>query len=367
MGREPHDRDWGWPMIANSEGIRLVYDDGRPEPPPSFYDTFEPGHDWSAANDAAKGPRQGNRTAAGAELVPSLVAVTLADFLAREIAPREMVLDPIIPRQGLAMIHAWRGMGKTYLALGIAYAVATGSKFLRWTAPKPRKVLFLDGEMPATVLQQRLAALVAEQEKKPPEQDYLRIVTPDLQPEPLPNLACPEGRAAVETLIAEGCDLLVIDNLSTLCRTGGENEADAWEEMQAWLLDLRRRGVSVLLVHHSNKSGAQRGTSRREDILDTVITLRRPQDYESEEGARFKVILEKARGIVGEDAKGFEAKLETAEDGSIIWTTRDMDDAILAEVRDMLEEGMSIREIAKELGISKSTVGRLKKKIEAAT
>ena len=49
--------------------------------------------------------------------------------------------------------------------------------------------------------------------------------------------------------------------------------------MQAWLLELRRRGMTVLLIHHAGKSGDQRGTSAREDIMDTVISLRRPREY----------------------------------------------------------------------------------------
>ena len=79
--------------------------------------------------------------------------------------------------------------------------------------------------------------------------------------------------------------LLVIDSLSTLCPGAGpENDAESWEEMQQWLLALRRRGVSVLLVHHDNRSGGQRGTSKKEDVLSTVIQLTRPTDYRTAEG-----------------------------------------------------------------------------------
>ena len=46
--------------------------------------------------------------------------------------------------------------------------------------------------------------------------------------------------------------------------------------MQRWLLSLRRRGKGALLIHHAGKGGQQRGTSRREDVLDTVIALRGP-------------------------------------------------------------------------------------------
>jgi len=38
-------------------------------------------------------------------------------------------------------------------------------------------------------------------------------------------------------------------------------------------------GKSVFFVHPAGKSGTQRGSSRKEDVLDTVINLRRPPDY----------------------------------------------------------------------------------------
>jgi hypothetical protein len=119
----------------------------------------------------------------------------------------------------------------------------------------------------------------------------------------------------------------------------------------------------VLIVHHAGKSGAQRGTSRREDILDTSISLRRPADYAPTEGARFEVHFEKARGIHGDLAKPFEAKMEV-RDGKSIWTVRELEDAALARVKALLDDGYSVRDVASEIGISKSKVQRLKGKID---
>jgi len=76
----------------------------------------------------------------------------------------------------------------------------------------------------------------------------------------------------------------------------------------------------VLLVHHANKTGGQRGSSQREDVLDAVTALRRREDREPAVGARFEVYQEKARGILGDAARPFEARLvETPEGG---WTGR---------------------------------------------
>ena len=110
----------------------------------------------------------------------------------------------------------------------------------------------------------------------------------------MPNLATPAGQALLDPLLS-GVSLIVIDNISTLASAGHDNDAESWTPVQGWLLKLRRRGLSVLLIHHAGKGGQQRGTSRREDVLDTVIALRHPADYMPTEGARFNVHIEKAR------------------------------------------------------------------------
>jgi hypothetical protein len=67
-----------------------------------------------------------------------LKSVTSEQLFELEVAPREMVLAPIFPTQGLGMLYSKRGLGKTYLGLGMAHAVASGDKFLQWTAPEAR-------------------------------------------------------------------------------------------------------------------------------------------------------------------------------------------------------------------------------------
>ena len=290
-----------------------------------------------------------------------LVVLDIRDFLALDIKPRELILAPVIPFQGLVMVYAARGIGKTHFALHVSYAVASGQTVFRWKAATPRRVLYIDGEMPASAMQERIAGIVASYRQEPTP-GFMRIITPDTQPDFMPNLATPEGQAAIAPYL-EGVDLLVVDNLATLCRAGRENESEGWLPVQEWILSLRRRGMSALLVHHANKGGGQRGTSSREDVLDTVISLRRPQDYRPEEGARFEVHLEKARGIIGDDAKPFEAKLIQNGD-ALVWACRDIEDMELEMVARLHADGLPIRDIAEETGLSKSKVGRLVKRLK---
>lgn len=294
--------------------------------------------------------------------LPPLKAISMEEFLLSTLPERDYLLHPVIPEQGIVMLVAKRGIGKTFTALHMSLSVAGGLSLFNWHAPKARRVLYVDGEMPAISMQERLAALATGMAAPPHAMQNFSIITPDIQSRPMPDLATTYGQQALEPFLA-GVDLLVLDNLATLCRTGKENESQSWTPMQTWLLDLRRRGMAVLLVHHAGKSGDQRGTSAREDIMDTVISLRRPTTYSVAEGARFEVHLTKARGIVGEDAMPFEVHLRS-EGNQLIWDVNELVNVQAEQLKQLLAEGFSIRDCADEMGVSKSVVHRLKKKLE---
>ena len=289
------------------------------------------------------------------------VIVSLEDFLNRELPPREMLLAPWLPRQGLAMVHAYRGIGKTHFALAVAYAVASGASFLNWRAAAPAGVLLLDGEMPGPALQERLASIVANADVEAAEP--FQIMTPDMQPKDRPafNLARLDDQMALEPAL-KGVSLIIVDNLATLCRTGQTNDADSWLPVQEWALKQRATGRSVLFIHHSGKSGAQRGTSAKEDVLDTVIGLRRPSDYSNAEGARFEIHFEKARGFTGPDSESIEAALQVDAHGKPIWTAKPLEDAIFERVIELHKEGLKQSDIVEEVGRHKSNVSRMIKR-----
>ena len=148
--------------------------------------------------------------------------VGVQDFIALQIPPREMLLDPILPERSLAMLFAPRGCGKSWLGLSIGLAVASGGSLLRWHAPSPRRVLLCDGEMPLPDLQARLSSIMAGFGTEVPN-DGFRILAAD-QTEGGINLGNGEGQLALERHL-EGVDLLILDNLSTLLANGSEGSS----------------------------------------------------------------------------------------------------------------------------------------------
>ncbi len=284
-------------------------------------------------------------------------------FLQMEIKPQEFLLSPWLPSPGVAMVFAPRGVGKTYFCLNVAYAVASGGSFLKWEADEPKSVLYLDGEMSAAVMQRRLAEIVRASDQ--PLQKPLRILNPEFQDftRGLLDLSRHEDQQALEPYL-EGTDLIIADNLSTLCRTGRENEGESWTIIQDWTIVQRAKGRSVLFVHHAGKGGQQRGTSRREDILDIVVNLRHPCDYSPENGCEFEVHFTKPRLVFGDDAKSLAVRLTTQEDGAQVWAWQDIDDSNLDKVKDLLHDNVSQKDIAEELGLSKGYVSKLIKRVK---
>jgi AAA domain/Winged helix-turn-helix DNA-binding len=283
----------------------------------------------------------------------AVTALALDEFLAKPLPPRETLLAPWLPKAGLAMIYAPRGLGKTQTAIGTAWAVASGSGFLRWKCKAAWRVLFLDGEMPGADLQARFKAVTTASNYTLADPDYLKIAASDLMPFGLPDLSDPKSQPFYDDVIADA-NLIVVDNLSTICPSVKENDADSWVPVQAWALAQRRAGRCVLFVHHAGKSGLQRGTSRKEDVLDTVIALRRPPDYSADQGCRFELYFEKSRGFHGPDAEPLEARL--IGDQWALTEIRPSDDT--KTLKALRKQGLSIRDIADRTGLSRSTVQR---------
>ena len=290
------------------------------------------------------------------------VVITAGNLLSREFPPRTNLLSPWLPEQGLCLLHAYRGVGKTHISLGIGCAVATGSSFLKWQADKPRGVLFIDGEMPAVTIKERIAGIMAGMDTT--RADNLQIITPGLQPGSMPDLGRPEGQAQIDTVLTDDISLIILDNISTVCRSTSENKSDSWLPVQEWALRMRAMGKSVLLVHHDGKGGMQRGSSRKEDILDTVIQLIRPKSYTPDQGALFEVHFRKNRGLHGEDVTPFEAALKSTGNG-FEWKLRTIEESLNDRLKKFLEDGYSQRDIAEELQLSKGYVSKLVKKLKS--
>ena len=290
-----------------------------------------------------------------------LIVTDIYALIAADLKDPEPIIAPILFEADLLMIYGWRGCGKTWFSLGLSYAIASGGNFLTWHCRKPRKVLILDGEMRAARLKKRLSLIIAgvEEEAAP---GMLRILTRDMCQDSVdwPDLGRADGRESLVNLIEqEAPEVIVIDNLSAWIRSGkGENDEESLRECASFLLQQRARGRAVVLIHHAGKGGQQRGTSRREDILDTVVNLKRPDDYDPADGMRCELSFEKARNLDGGEVTTLAVEFST-KSGKAVFTSSEIKADAISQVHDLIKDGATRGEISKATGLDRFQLRRL--------
>jgi len=268
-------------------------------------------------------------------------------------APQPFILDPILSPDTAALIYGPAGVGKSFLALGLALAAAGGGSFLGWTAPRPYNVLYLDGEMSPEAVAGRLRLFG-------PPPPSLRMWLAAGQEGPQLDLSTEDG--IVRLMASWGAvDLVIVDSLSSLAGVT-HRDPERWSEMGWFLAFQQRMGRAVVLVHHANREGALRGISRRADAMDVIMALRRPRDWQPADGARFELHLEKVRHQSGAAVAPIEAQLRTGPDGRAEWHWHRGESAALRRAATLLQQGMSAEAVGKAIGVSPRTAYRLQRR-----
>jgi hypothetical protein len=280
-------------------------------------------------------------------------SVDALDFLQERIPAPAQLLSPWITEESTSMIYAKTGIGKTWLALFMAHTIATGGELLKWKAKEPHRVLYVDGEMSQSDMHNRLDLIFA---KRQPERGLFGLLCNSRSKEGLLDLSTEEGQSAVENELGDA-KVLFLDNITTLFRSGAENEAESWACAERWLMSLRNRRLAVVLLHHSGKNGTQRGTSRREVALNNIIRLHGNEG----DDCSFEVHFEKARNLTSKDKKPFKASLITDGTGHTFFAYDEIYGSRKEEIIALQEQGLGVREIARKLGIDVAYVSRVLK------
>jgi putative DNA primase/helicase len=285
-------------------------------------------------------------------------------FCKHRFPVRRDYLSPWLKESAIILLAGYRGIGKTFFALGAADAVSDGKSFGPWLCDHPVPVLFLDGEMPPQDIVERSQGLNLNSDREAPLYIYCDAFA-NQQGLPRAHLASEEWRDEMKRiLLSKQVKLWFIDNLASLASGIDENAKQDWDPINQWFLDLRFAGITSVMLHHVNKDGGQRGTSAREDNLDVSVVLKPPHDYRPEDGARFIAHFSKARVRTSELSRitDTEFKLIADEDGRYVWTWSGVRQQMQNEVLTMLNDGVRQVDIADQLGISKGQVSKIRSK-----
>ncbi|MBN8712295.1 MAG: AAA family ATPase [Verrucomicrobia bacterium] len=273
-----------------------------------------------------------------------------------EIPARQRVMGDWFLEGDLGFIHAPRGVGKTWMALGLATAIAGGRDFGPWASGGVRRVLYVDGEMPCEALDERIASMGGSKDLIVLNHEELFHLTGELL-----NFASPASqRGLTAYMLDRQISVVLLDNLSCLFSGVRENDADDWEAVLGWLLTLRRHRIAVVLVHHSGRNkDTMRGTSRREDAAFWVMRL---DDLlrEQHEGVCFRSVFTKDRNSSTEQY-GLEWRSTMDDEGNI--RLQSTSTSRMDEFRQWVADGLTgAEDIGKEMGLSKGSISRMAKK-----
>jgi hypothetical protein len=257
----------------------------------------------------------------------------------------------------LGMIYAPRATGKSTFELSLGLAMVHQIRYLGHTSGGLRRVVILDGEMDLETLQARARqAAIALNVKL---NNALKFVSPEFFSGVMPSLSTPEGQKAIDEAIGIDWDVLFIDNYSAFSATGRE-DAESWAPWIRWMLRHKRAGRTVIILHHSGKNGQQRGSSKHEDALDFVISLKPVPGAPKDGALRFIFQWTKARHMGSDKTPAFVATLALTPYGRHKWSRTSVQDADPRQkkAKELVASGSTQSEIAKKMDVNKSTVSR---------
>jgi DNA-binding NarL/FixJ family response regulator len=182
---------------------------------------------------------------------------------------RKMILDPIIESGTITWLFAAEKVGKTLIALAIANAIGTGHKTIgTWRTSDPKKVLYIDGEMPGDKLQSHIDRIIRGSGVNPEQQqrafhtylfaendlEYSSILDEEWQKKHLDELL--------------EFDLIILDNYYTLYDSLNPIKFIRWMKNIA-----RQNNVAFLVLDHTNSNGELQGSIVKKRAMDLGIQL----------------------------------------------------------------------------------------------
>lgn len=272
----------------------------------------------------------------------------------RTIPEPKQLLGPIIREKDIALIYAERGLGKTYIGLGIALSLASGVPFLKWPVEQPQHVLYIDAEMSGAEFRKRFIGMEDGLGSNADTSRFHPMNFDNQGTGTRPDIATAEGREVIDDmLLTSGSRVLVLDNLSCLLMAS-DNDDEKWLPVNVWLIDLRAQGITTVMIHHAGKNGQQRGISRREDQVNTTMRLRKPDDGQFNDGMHVIVEFTKSRAFYGTDAEPLDVKLITDQNGAMTFSFKPAHEKPAEMFKQLMSEGASQKEIMAIMEIKRS-------------
>lgn len=194
------------------------------------------------------------------EAVPLLQIVKLSELMSKELGENPFLIEKLLPLNGLNVLSGSPGVGKSWIILEMARAVASGQDFLGKYKTIQGGVLIIDGESGEMEMQRRTKSMNFDPE--------LPIGFIQLQGVKVDN------PKTIESLLTEAKNqdvkLMIFDPFSAM-HSKQENSAEEMQKVMEGFESLTKEGITVLFVHHHRKGNGLTGPTQTENMRGSTV------------------------------------------------------------------------------------------------
>lgn len=244
-------------------------------------------------------------------------------ILATVYPPLKVIVDGYL-YEGFTVLAGRQKLGKTWLAIDWALAVATGGCAMGSISCEPGNVLYIDMENGPRRIKDRIKTIFPD-ERNMPDLSRLEWVTESPQLDQGFITELERWRTSVTSARLVVVDVLQrIKPAGSMARNSYENDYSAWAPLQQWAM---QSGVAVLGLHHTKKGGADdplealSGSNGLSACADTTIVLDSDQNGKTLY-VRGRDVIEKESAVIFNgglwSVRGDAADVRRSDERSVI-------------------------------------------------
>jgi AAA domain-containing protein len=222
----------------------------------------------------------------------------------------KFLIENIIGEKSYNLLVAKRGAGKTWVSLGIAYALATKHSFVkRWKVKRAARVLYINGEVSDELMQDRCSIFKRMYANRNGVENVIVKTMLDL------DLVEENDRKRLENEIYKPGDsggpfsLIILDSLLFLSPTG--SQGSNWKDkIEPWIRKLKDNQKSILLLHHKSRKDSAYGSIMLENYADCILMLEKSKTN-ADNTIQIKITEDRNKRAIEQEP--FEIRLSTGK------------------------------------------------------
>ena len=208
--------------------------------------------------------------------VPTFNPVDLSELLDRDFPPVDWLVDNFIARGDFVLCSGQPKVGKSLVWFQMMLHLSRGENFAQLNIARPQKVYYVDAEMSAQIMQQRLKLYDDE-----PHIGNKNFLYENCLESPVRFQMTTEEQQdeLVAKCLDEKIDILVLDNLFSLAKIDDWNAPKEYlDKLSPMIYKLRQNEITTVLIDHVNKNGDPFGSQAKLVSIDTLMILKRDED-----------------------------------------------------------------------------------------